>query len=141
MNLLEIFKHLCSLQYNEVEGKSCNLKPNYRSQVKNKEKEGTVLLIDNENSLIAFSYTSKAVCCHFPYFCCSLLRMFLLLCLLINEFEVEHSNSHTAAIAAGNNGIPVRMHGYEFGKASGMAPRARYISFYFLWIEFKVWLS
>lgn len=34
-------------------------------------------------------------------------------------------NSHTAAIAAGNNGIPVRMHGFEFGKASGMAPRAR----------------
>jgi hypothetical protein len=34
-------------------------------------------------------------------------------------------NSHTAAIAAGNNGIPVRMHGHEFGKASGMAPRAR----------------
>lgn len=34
--------------------------------------------------------------------------------------------SHTAAIAAGNNGIPLRMHGYEFGKASGMAPRARY---------------
>ena len=33
--------------------------------------------------------------------------------------------SHTAAIAAGNNGIPVRMHGHEFGKASGMAPRAR----------------
>ena len=33
--------------------------------------------------------------------------------------------SHTAAIAAGNNGVPVRMHGYEFGKASGMAPRAR----------------
>ncbi|CAL5379942.1 unnamed protein product [Camellia sinensis] len=31
---------------------------------------------------------------------------------------------HTAAIAAGNNGIPVRVHGYEFGKASGMAPRA-----------------
>lgn len=27
--------------------------------------------------------------------------------------------------AAGNNGIPVRMHGYEFGRASGMAPRAR----------------
>ena len=35
-------------------------------------------------------------------------------------------NSHTAAIAAGNNGIPVRMHGHEFGKASGMAPRARW---------------
>ncbi|KVI01431.1 Peptidase S8A, DUF1034 C-terminal [Cynara cardunculus var. scolymus] len=29
------------------------------------------------------------------------------------------------AIAAGNNGIPVRVHGYEYGKASGMAPRAR----------------
>ncbi|CAL5322939.1 unnamed protein product [Camellia sinensis] len=29
------------------------------------------------------------------------------------------------AIAAGNNGIPVRVHGYEFGKASGMAPLAR----------------
>ncbi|KAH0917053.1 hypothetical protein HID58_024713 [Brassica napus] len=28
-------------------------------------------------------------------------------------------------IAAGNNGIPLRMHGYEFGNASGMAPRAR----------------
>ena len=36
-------------------------------------------------------------------------------------------NSHTAAIAAGNNGIPVRMHGHEFGKASGMAPRARLV--------------
>lgn len=34
--------------------------------------------------------------------------------------------SHTAAIAAGNNGIPVRLHGHEFGKASGMAPRARW---------------
>ncbi|RYR62648.1 hypothetical protein Ahy_A04g020354 isoform A [Arachis hypogaea] len=33
--------------------------------------------------------------------------------------------SHTASIAAGRNGIPVRMHGHEFGKASGMAPRAR----------------
>uniref|UniRef100_A0A0A8YY47 Peptidase S8/S53 domain-containing protein n=1 Tax=Arundo donax TaxID=35708 RepID=A0A0A8YY47_ARUDO len=33
--------------------------------------------------------------------------------------------SHTAAIAAGNNRIPVRMHGHEFGKASGMAPCAR----------------
>ncbi|PWA80295.1 proteinase inhibitor, propeptide [Artemisia annua] len=33
-------------------------------------------------------------------------------------------DSHTAAIAAGNNGIPVQVKGYEFGKASGMAPRA-----------------
>lgn len=38
---------------------------------------------------------------------------------------IFYCTSHTAAIAAGNNGIPVRMHGYEFGKASGMAPRAR----------------
>ncbi|KAI3914348.1 hypothetical protein MKW98_014955, partial [Papaver atlanticum] len=33
--------------------------------------------------------------------------------------------SHTAAIAAGNNGISLQMHGFEFGRASGMAPRAR----------------
>ncbi|XVF47667.1 hypothetical protein PTKIN_Ptkin03bG0128500 [Pterospermum kingtungense] len=32
--------------------------------------------------------------------------------------------SHSS-IAAGNNGIPVKVHGHEFGKASGMAPRAR----------------
>ncbi|KAL9250507.1 Subtilisin-like protease SBT2.6-like protein [Drosera capensis] len=35
---------------------------------------------------------------------------------------------HTASTAAGNNGIPVRLHGYEFGKASGMAPRARHFT-------------
>ncbi|KAI3838113.1 hypothetical protein MKW98_009064 [Papaver atlanticum] len=35
--------------------------------------------------------------------------------------------SHTAAIAAGNNGIPLQMHGFEFGRASGMAPRARIV--------------
>lgn len=35
------------------------------------------------------------------------------------------SGSHTASIAAGRNGIPVRLYGHEFGKASGMAPRAR----------------
>ena len=40
-------------------------------------------------------------------------------------FFALSATSHTAAIAAGNNGIPVRIHGYEFGKASGMAPRAR----------------
>ncbi|KAL3623493.1 hypothetical protein CASFOL_032309 [Castilleja foliolosa] len=33
--------------------------------------------------------------------------------------------SHTAAIAAGNNGVPVMVCGFEFGRASGMAPRAR----------------
>ena len=42
--------------------------------------------------------------------------------------------SHTAAIIAGNNVIPMRMHRYEFGKASGMAPKfvrlGTYLSFY-----------
>ncbi|XP_031501310.1 subtilisin-like protease SBT2.5 [Nymphaea colorata] len=42
-----------------------------------------------------------------------------------SPLDGDGHGSHTAAIAAGNNGIPVRMHGYEFGKASGMAPRAR----------------
>lgn len=44
-------------------------------------------------------------------------------CLFLLHYVVT---SHTAAIAAGNNGIPVRMHGFEFGRASGMAPRARW---------------
>ncbi|VVA99573.1 unnamed protein product [Arabis nemorensis] len=42
-----------------------------------------------------------------------------------SPMDGDGHGSHTAAIAAGNNGIPLRMHGYEFGKASGMAPRAR----------------
>ncbi|GLU10557.1 hypothetical protein SLE2022_273500 [Rubroshorea leprosula] len=42
-----------------------------------------------------------------------------------SPMDGDGHGSHTAAIAAGNNGIPVRMHGHEFGKASGMAPRAR----------------
>ncbi|XP_071742108.1 subtilisin-like protease SBT2.6 [Rutidosis leptorrhynchoides] len=42
-----------------------------------------------------------------------------------SPMDGDGHGSHTAAIAAGNNGIPVRVHGYEFGKASGMAPRAR----------------
>ncbi|XP_031475965.1 subtilisin-like protease SBT2.5 [Nymphaea colorata] len=42
-----------------------------------------------------------------------------------SPLDGDGHGSHTAAIAAGNNGIPVRMHGYEFGHASGMAPRAR----------------
>lgn len=49
----------------------------------------------------------------------------LSLVLLLNRQYTDFVHSHTAAIAAGNNGIPVRVHGYEFGKASGMAPRAR----------------
>ncbi|KAK4755711.1 hypothetical protein SAY87_009468 [Trapa incisa] len=42
-----------------------------------------------------------------------------------SPMDGDGHGSHTAAIAAGNNGIPVRMHDHEFGKASGMAPRAR----------------
>ncbi|XVE71882.1 hypothetical protein DITRI_Ditri10aG0187400 [Diplodiscus trichospermus] len=42
-----------------------------------------------------------------------------------SPLDGDGHGSHTAAIAAGNNGIPVRVHGHEFGKASGMAPRAR----------------
>ncbi|KAJ4834894.1 hypothetical protein Tsubulata_038793 [Turnera subulata] len=42
-----------------------------------------------------------------------------------SPMDGDGHGSHTAAIAAGNNGIPVRIHGHEFGRASGMAPRAR----------------
>ncbi|KAK6147441.1 hypothetical protein DH2020_018353 [Rehmannia glutinosa] len=42
-----------------------------------------------------------------------------------SPIDGDGHGSHTASIAAGNNGISVRMHGYEFGKASGMAPRTR----------------
>ncbi|KAF2309734.1 hypothetical protein GH714_004855 [Hevea brasiliensis] len=42
-----------------------------------------------------------------------------------SPMDGDGHGSHIAAIAAGNNGIPVRMHDHEFGKASGMAPRAR----------------
>ncbi|KAH7688021.1 Peptidase S8 subtilisin-related protein [Dioscorea alata] len=42
-----------------------------------------------------------------------------------SPLDGDGHGTHTAAIAAGNNGIPVKLHGHEFGKASGMAPRAR----------------
>ncbi|KAL3512415.1 hypothetical protein ACH5RR_025132 [Cinchona calisaya] len=42
-----------------------------------------------------------------------------------SPLDGDGHGSHTAAIAAGNNGVAVRMHGFEFGRASGMAPRAR----------------
>jgi hypothetical protein len=34
--------------------------------------------------------------------------------------------SHVASIAAGNAGVPVIVDGFYYGRASGMAPRARY---------------
>ncbi|GAU25335.1 hypothetical protein TSUD_375980 [Trifolium subterraneum] len=42
-----------------------------------------------------------------------------------SPLDGDGHGSHTASIAAGRNGIPVRLYGHEFGKASGMAPRAR----------------
>ncbi|GAB2216619.1 hypothetical protein Droror1_Dr00024394 [Drosera rotundifolia] len=42
-----------------------------------------------------------------------------------SPLDGDGHGSNTTSIAARNNGIPVRLHGYEFGKASGMAPRAR----------------
>ncbi|XP_022731006.1 subtilisin-like protease SBT2.5 [Durio zibethinus] len=42
-----------------------------------------------------------------------------------SPMDGDGHGSHIAAIAAGNNGIPVRVYGHEFGRASGMAPRAR----------------
>ncbi|KAL6496408.1 hypothetical protein OROGR_029666 [Orobanche gracilis] len=42
-----------------------------------------------------------------------------------SPLDGDGHGSHTAAIAAGNNGIPVVVNGIEFGNASGMAPRAR----------------
>lgn len=34
--------------------------------------------------------------------------------------------SHVASTAAGNYGVPVVVNGFNYGRASGMAPRARY---------------
>ncbi|XP_078434289.1 subtilisin-like protease SBT2.5 [Wolffia australiana] len=42
-----------------------------------------------------------------------------------SPMDGDGHGSHTAAIAAGKNGVPVWVRGHEFGKASGMAPRAR----------------
>lgn len=36
--------------------------------------------------------------------------------------------SHVASTAAGNYGVPVVVNGFNYGRASGMAPRARYWS-------------
>jgi subtilisin family serine protease len=41
-----------------------------------------------------------------------------------SSLDGDGHGSHTAATTTGNYGVPVRMHGYKFGKASGMDPRA-----------------
>ncbi|BBN13974.1 tRNA guanosine-2'-O-methyltransferase [Marchantia polymorpha subsp. ruderalis] len=42
-----------------------------------------------------------------------------------SPFDADGHGSHTAATAAGNHGVPVDVKGYNYGYASGMAPRAR----------------
>ncbi|CAM6118928.1 unnamed protein product [Calypogeia fissa] len=42
-----------------------------------------------------------------------------------SPFDADGHGSHSAAIAAGNHGVTVTVKGYDYGTASGMAPRAR----------------
>ncbi|XP_052108250.1 subtilisin-like protease SBT2.4 [Arachis duranensis] len=44
---------------------------------------------------------------------------------ILSPFDAEGHGSHVASIAAGNGGVPVVVNGVFYGKASGMAPRAR----------------
>ncbi|GKA21871.1 subtilisin-like protease SBT2.5 [Tanacetum coccineum] len=43
-----------------------------------------------------------------------------------SPLDGDGHESHTTAIVAGNNGILVRLHGYEYGRTNGMAPCARF---------------
>ena len=45
--------------------------------------------------------------------------------------------SHIVAITTRNNGIPVRMHRYEFGKTSGMAPEFVRLDAYFSFFGYQ----
>ncbi|KOM40005.1 hypothetical protein LR48_Vigan04g020300 [Vigna angularis] len=42
-----------------------------------------------------------------------------------SPFDGDGHGTHTAAVAAGNHGIPVIVAGHHFGNASGMAPRSQ----------------
>ncbi|KAM5588797.1 subtilisin-like protease SBT2.4 [Rosa sericea] len=43
----------------------------------------------------------------------------------LSPFDADGHGSHVASVAAGNAGVPVVVNGFYYGKASGMAPRAR----------------
>ncbi|KAJ6292342.1 hypothetical protein OIU78_024504 [Salix suchowensis] len=43
----------------------------------------------------------------------------------LSPFDAAGHGSHVASIAAGNAGVPVIVDGFYYGRASGMAPRAR----------------
>ncbi|KFK40607.1 hypothetical protein AALP_AA2G017700 [Arabis alpina] len=44
---------------------------------------------------------------------------------ILSPFDASGHGSHVASIAAGNAGVPVTVDGFYYGRASGMAPRAR----------------
>lgn len=45
--------------------------------------------------------------------------------LKVKDCYFLHIYRHTASIAAGNHGVPVIVSNYNFGNASGIAPRAQ----------------
>lgn len=47
--------------------------------------------------------------------------------------DADGHGTHTATTAAGNYGVPVTIAGQDFGKASGMAPRARIATYKVCW--------
>ncbi|OMO76899.1 hypothetical protein CCACVL1_15358 [Corchorus capsularis] len=44
---------------------------------------------------------------------------------ILSPFDVVGHGSHVASTAAGNNGVPVVVNNFYYGRASGIAPRAR----------------